>query len=203
MGDIAYQSIAGATSTATHGTGTQFGNISSRIVALRLVTADGSIIDCSADENRDVFEVARVGLGALGILSTVTLQCVPAFRVHAVEEAIPVDDVLADFDGFMDSADHVEFYWVPKTRWALTKRNRRTDEPIAARGRAKEFIDDIVVSNGAFGLMCRRFPDWRRRCRRPPMWSTPTAATRCSRVRGSCTSTKWNTPSRVKRFPKH
>jgi L-gulono-1,4-lactone dehydrogenase len=162
MGDIAYQSIAGATSTATHGTGTQFGNLSSRIAALRLVTADGSILECSAEENADVFEVARVGLGALGILSTVTLQCVPAFRLHAVEEAIPVDDVLADFDGFMDSADHVEFYWVPHTRWALTKRNQRTQAPIAARGRARELVDDILISNGAFGLMCRLGRRWPR-----------------------------------------
>ena len=75
---------------------------------------------------------------------------------------MPVDDVLADFDGFMDSADHVEFYWVPHTRWALTKRNRRTDEPIAARGRAKEFIDDIVLTNGAFGLVCRLGRRWPR-----------------------------------------
>jgi len=162
MGDIAYQSIAGATSTATHGTGTKFGNISSRIVGLRLVTADGSIVDCSADENPDVFEVARVGIGALGVLSTVTLQCVPAFRVHAIEEAMPVDEVLSDFDGFMDSADHVEFFWIPHTRWALTKRNRRTDEPVAARGRAKEFIDDIVLTNGAFGLLCRLGKRWPR-----------------------------------------
>ena len=101
IGDIAYQTIAGATSTATHGTGTTFGNISSRIVGLRLVTGDGSVLDCSADENAEVFDVARVGLGALGILSTVTLQCVPAFHLHAVEEPMPVDDVLADFDGFM------------------------------------------------------------------------------------------------------
>jgi L-gulonolactone oxidase len=162
MGDIAYQSIAGATSTATHGTGTEFRNISSQIVALRLVTADGSVLECSAAEHPDVFEVARVGLGALGVLSTVTLQCVPAFRLHAVEKAIPVDDVLADFDGFMNSADHVEFYWVPHTRWALTKRNRRTDEPIAARGRSRHFIDDILVSNGAFGLMCRLGRRWPR-----------------------------------------
>src|SRR5205823_7053870 len=141
-GDIAYQSIAGATSTATHGTGTAFGNISSRIVGLRLVTADGSIVECSSDENPDVFEVARVGLGALGVLSTVTVQCVPAFRLHAIETAIPVDDVLHDFDGFMNSADHVEFYWVPGTRWALTKRNTRTDEPAVPRGRRRELIDD-------------------------------------------------------------
>ena len=162
MGDIAYQSIAGATSTATHGTGTAFGNLSSRIVGLRLVTADGSTLDCSASENVDVFEVARVGLGALGVLSTVTLKCVPAFRLHAVEKAMPVDEVLADFDGFMNSADHVEFYWVPHTRWAFTKRNRRTDEPIAARGRRKEFVDDILVSNAAFAVMCRLGRRWPR-----------------------------------------
>jgi FAD-linked oxidoreductase len=155
MGDIAYQSIAGATSTATHGTGTKFGNISSRIVGLRLVTADGSVLDCDSESNADVFECARVGLGALGLLSTVTLQCAPAFRLHAIEEPIPVDDVLADFDGFMNSADHVEFYWVPHTRWALTKRNRRTDELAAPRTRTKEILDDIILSNGAFGMLCR------------------------------------------------
>jgi L-gulonolactone oxidase len=161
MGDIAYQSIAGATSTATHGTGKAFGNLSSRVVGLRMVTADGSTLDCSADENADIYAAARVGLGALGIVSTVTLQCVPAFRVHAVEEPMPVDDVLGDFDGFMSSTDHVEFYWVPHTRWALTKRNTRTDEPAQPRPRVRQFFDDMLVPNLAFGAICRvgrRFP---------------------------------------------
>jgi L-gulonolactone oxidase len=162
MGDIAYQSIAGATSTATHGTGTQFGNLSSQIVGLRLVTADGSTLDCSATQNTDVFEVARVGLGALGILSTVTIQCVPAFRLHAIEAPRPVDEVLVDFDGFMDSADHVEFYWVPGTRWALTKCNQRTQHAAEPRGKRRELIDDILISNGAFGLMCRLGKRWPR-----------------------------------------
>ena len=66
---------------------------------------------------------------------------------HAIEEPVRVDEVLADFDGFMSSADHVEFYWVPHTGWALTKRNRRTDEPAAPRGRAKEVIDDLILPN--------------------------------------------------------
>ena len=66
-----------------------------------------------------------------------------------------VDEVLADFDGYMSSADHVEFYWVPHTGWALTKRNRRTDEPAAPRGRAKELIDDLILPNVAFGALCR------------------------------------------------
>src|SRR5215218_789765 len=110
MGDIAYQSIAGATATATHGTGWHFGNISSRIVGLRLVAGDGSTIDATEDENPEVLAAARVGVGALGIVSTITIEAVKAFRLHAIEEPIRVDEVLGDFDGFMSSADHVEFY---------------------------------------------------------------------------------------------
>ena len=163
MGDIAYQSIAGATATATHGTGWHFGNISSRIVGLRLIASDGSIVVATPEENPDVLAAARVGVGALGIVSTVTLQAVKAFRLHAIEEPMRVDEVLGDFEGYMSSADHVEFYWVPHTGWALTKRNRRTDEPAAPRGRAKEVIDDLILPNLAFGALCRigrRRPSW-------------------------------------------
>ncbi|MBA2280225.1 MAG: FAD-binding protein [Acidimicrobiia bacterium] len=161
MGDIAYQSIAGATSTATHGTGAQHGGLATRIVGLRLVTADGSVLECNEQENADVLDVARVGLGALGILSTVTIAAVPAFRLHAIEEAMPVDDVLADFEGFMTSTDHVEFYWVPHTRWALTKRNTRTQDGARPRRRTQELMDDLIAPNLLFGLLCRvgrRFP---------------------------------------------
>jgi L-gulonolactone oxidase len=163
MGDIAYQSIAGATATATHGTGWHFGNISSRIVAMRLIAGDGSVVEATADENPEVLAAARVGLGALGIVSTVTLQAVKAFRLHAIEEPMRVDELLDDFDGYMSSADHVEFYWVPHTGWALTKRNRRTDEPAVPRGRVNEFVNDILLTNVGFGALCRvgrRRPAW-------------------------------------------
>ena len=155
MGDIAYQSIAGATATATHGTGWHFGNISSRIVAMRLIAGDGSVIDATPEENPEVLAAARVGVGALGIVSTVTVQAVKAFRLHAIEEPMRLDDLLADFDGYMSSADHVEFYWVPHTSWALTKRNRRTDEPAVPRSKVKEIIDDLLIPNVAFGALCR------------------------------------------------
>jgi L-gulonolactone oxidase len=163
MGDISYQSIAGATATATHGTGWHFGNISSRIVGLRLIAGDGSIVDATADENPEVLAAARVGVGALGIVSTVTIEAVRAFRLHAIEEPMRVDEILGDFDGYMSSADHVEFYWVPHTGWALTKRNRRTDEPATPRSKAKEVFDDLVVTNLGFGALCRvgrRKPSW-------------------------------------------
>ncbi len=161
MGDIDRQTIAGAISTSTHGTGTHFGGLATQVVGFRLVTATGEVLGCTADDNPDVFDVARVGLGALGLVSTVTIRCSPAFNLHAVDEAVPVDEILADFDGFMDQTDHVEFYWVPHTRWALTKANTRTDEPARPRSRPKEWIDDVALANLAFGAMCRigrRFP---------------------------------------------
>jgi L-gulono-1,4-lactone dehydrogenase len=159
MGDIDRQSVAGATQTATHGTGLRFGNLSSQIVGLRLVTGDGTVVEATGpedgNENPDVFAAGRVGLGALGVLSTVTLRCVPAFRLHAVEEPVPVDEVLADLDDLVAEHDHYEFYWVPHTRWALTKRNRRTDEPARPRPKVREWVDDMVLNNYAFGVLCR------------------------------------------------
>jgi L-gulonolactone oxidase len=155
MGDIAYQSIAGATSTATHGTGLRYGNLATRVVGLRIITGDGSVVECSEEQHPEVLKVARVGLGALGILSTVTLQAVPAFRLHAVEEPMRVDDVLADLDRHVAENDHFEFYWVPHTGWALTKRNRRTDEAPRPRSRVAEVRDDLLLQNVAFGALCR------------------------------------------------
>jgi len=155
LGDIAYQSVAGATSTATHGTGLRFGNLSSRIVGLRIVTGDGSVIEATPDQNADVLDVARVGVGSLGILSTVTIQCVPGFNLHAIEGAERVDALLERWDEEILGNDHFEFFWLPNTGWALTKRNRRTTEPVRPRSRWRSFRDDYVLNNVAFDLTCR------------------------------------------------
>ena len=155
LGDIAYQSVAGAISTATHGTGARFGGIATQVVGLRLIAAGGSIIDCSADVEPAVFRVARVGLGALGVISTLKLQCVPAFNLRAVEMPMRVDELLESLDEHVRANDHFEFFWVPHSGWALTKRNNRTDDPLQTRGRWREFRDDILLSNLAFAALCR------------------------------------------------
>lgn len=149
LGDIAYQTVSGAISTATHGTGRRFGNLSSQVVGLRLVTGDGTVLECSADHEPEVFAAARAGIGALGAISAVTLRCVPAFRLHAVEEPRRIDEVMADWDGFVDSADHSELFWVPGTGWAITKRNQRTDEPprplpLVDKVKAKYLADNLA-----------------------------------------------------------
>ena len=155
LGDINYQSISGAISTATHGTGRAFGGIATQIIGMRLIAGDGSVVECSPEKEADVFSAARVGLGALGIISTVTLNCVKAFNLHALEMPMRVDQVVESLDEHIRDNDHFEFFWVPGTGWALTKFNQRTDAPLATRGRWREFRDDILINNVAFSVLCR------------------------------------------------
>jgi L-gulono-1,4-lactone dehydrogenase len=161
LGDIAYQTLAGATSTGTHGTGAALTGLAGFIVGMRLITADGSVLECDAEHNAEVFHCARVGLGALGIVSTVTLQVCPAFNLSVVNQPLRVDDVLRDIDDHVGSNDHFEFFWVPHTGWALTKTNNRTTDPVAPPKKAKAWFDGVLMENYAFGALChigRRFP---------------------------------------------
>jgi len=154
LGDIAYQSVAGATSTSTHGTGGRMKGLAAQIVALTMITADGRVLSCSPTDNADVFHVARVGLGALGIISTVTLKVVQSFNLHAIEEPMRLDHVLKNIDKYVADNDFFEFFWVPHTGWALTKRNNATDrQPDPAR-RVKTWWNKTVMENYAFGLIC-------------------------------------------------
>ena len=161
LGDIAYQSVAGAISTSTHGTGLGFRSIADGVVGLRLVTGDGFVLACDGGQNADLLHVARVGLGALGIVTEVTLRCVPAFNLHAIEEVLPIDEVLDRFDGFAEATDHTEFFWMPHTGRALLKRNTRTTEAPptprnrrhALRRRWKRFKNKELMENAVFGAL--------------------------------------------------
>jgi FAD/FMN-containing dehydrogenase len=125
LGDIDAQTVSGAISTGTHGTGAGLGGIATQVAGLDLVLADGSVVSCSADENPDLFSAARVSVGALGVLSTVTLQCVPSFALAADERPMPLEEVLAQFSEFAAGNDHFEFFWFPYGKNALVKRNNR------------------------------------------------------------------------------
>jgi FAD-linked oxidoreductase len=166
LGDIDVQTLAGATATGTHGTGTAFGCLSSRIVGLRIVDGRGVVHRCDRSHEPELFHAARVGLGALGIVSEVTLQVVPAFNLHAIEEPRRVDEVLESLPDLFASHDHFECFWVPHTGWALTKSNRRTTEPVRPRPRWDEFVQDRVSTNALFGLV-NRVGVWRPSAIRP------------------------------------
>ncbi|MBA0124099.1 FAD-binding protein [Haloechinothrix sp. YIM 98757] len=157
LGDIDAQTIAGAISTGTHGTGASLGGLATQVAALELVLSDGSIVGCSPTERPDLFQAARVGLGALGVISTVTLRCVPAFALEASERPEPLEDVLDGLDEGISGNDHFEFYWFPYGRNAVVKRNNRIPDSQRPRplGPVREFVEYELVENRAFGALCR------------------------------------------------
>jgi FAD/FMN-containing dehydrogenase len=156
MGDVDRQTISGALSTGTHGTGGRFGGLATQIVGLTLVTGDGSLLRVSETENAELLPAARIGLGALGIVVDVTLQCVPAFLLHAVEAAEPLEEVLERYLDRSDRDDHFEFFWFPHTETALTKTNTRL--PLGSGrsplGRVARWVDGELLGNGAYLGIC-------------------------------------------------
>ncbi|MFC4005172.1 D-arabinono-1,4-lactone oxidase [Prauserella oleivorans] len=157
LGDIDAQTVAGAISTGTHGTGARFGGLATQVEALEMVLADGSIVTCSAATRPDLFAAARVGLGALGIITTVTLRCEPSFVLSAHEGPEPLEQVLDAFDDYAAGNDHFEFYWFPYGRNALVKRNNRQPRGTQAKplSTARRFVDYTLMENAAFGALCR------------------------------------------------
>ena len=154
LGDVTYQTISGALSTSTHGTGALRTGLAAQITAFRLVVASGEVLSCSPTENAEVFHCGRVGLGALGLISTVTIQVVSAFNLSVVEEPMRVDELLANLDHHVETNDHFEFFWVPHTGWALTKRNNRTTDAAKPMSSLSHWYSKTLMENYAFGAVC-------------------------------------------------
>ena len=185
MGDIQVQTVAGAIQTGTHGTGRDVVGMAAQVAGLELVLADGTIVTCSdpgppappvpggsppgsaapagpaasspasASFPPGLFDAARVGLGALGILTAVTFRVVPAFLLEAHEEPMPWSEVTARLDELTSENEHFEFYWFPHTEGCLTKRNNRSAGPPRPLPRMRYLLDDEFLSNTMFGVTCR------------------------------------------------
>jgi FAD-linked oxidoreductase len=156
MGDIAEQTLAGAVSTGTHGTGGVAAGLAAQVVGFQLVTGTGEVLDASPTENAELFELGRVGLGALGILVTLTFAVEPLFLLEAHEQPMSWDEALDSFDELVASAHHTDMYWFPHTDRMLTKRNTRLDADLSEAqpvGRVRGWVDDELLSNTVFGAL--------------------------------------------------
>ena len=149
LGDIDRQTIAGAISTGTHGTGAKLRNISAQVEGLELVLGDGSVRHLSASTHPELLRAARVGVGALGAISAVTLRCVPAFNLLRVDAPHSREEVLDSFDERADAHDHFELFTFPYSELALVLERNRTEEPPRPRGRSAAYLNDIVLENWA------------------------------------------------------
>ncbi|MFI0484692.1 D-arabinono-1,4-lactone oxidase [Actinomadura sp. 9N215] len=155
MGDIQEQTVAGALQTATHGTGRDAAGLASQVAALELVLADGAVVTCSREERPDLFDAARAGVGALGVVTAITWRTVPSFLLRAQEEPMKWNEVLARLDEFDTANEHFEFYWFPHTEGCLTKRNNRVEGPAEPLSRFRHWLDDRFLSNTVFGAVNR------------------------------------------------
>lgn len=156
MGDIAEQTLAGAISTGTHGTGGVVAGLAAQVAGLEVVTGTGELLRATADENPDVLDLARVGLGALGVITTITFRVEPLFVLEAHEQPMSWGEALATFDERAAAHHHVDLYWFPHTDRMLAKVNDRLDaapdeaEPLP---RWRSWLDDDFLSNTVFGVL--------------------------------------------------
>jgi FAD-linked oxidoreductase len=152
LGDIDRQTLAGALSTGTHGTGARFRNLSAQVVALELVLGDGSSMELTVESDPDAFRAARVGLGALGVIYAVTLRAIPAYTLSRVDSPRALAETLDRLDELNDSSDHFEFYVFPHTDVALCRESRRSHDPPRPRHPARVYAQEVVLENWVAAL---------------------------------------------------
>jgi len=153
LGDIDRQTIAGAISTGTHGTGARLRNISAQVEGLELVLADGTVRHLNAATDPELLRAARVGVGALGAIAAVTLRCVPAFDLLRVDSPHPREEVLDSFQERAEAHEHFELFTFPYSDLALVLERNRFDGAPRPRGRAAAFLNDVVLENWALAAL--------------------------------------------------
>ncbi len=160
LGGIDAQSVAGAISTGTHGTGIHFGTLSTQVEGLTLVTATGELLECSPERNPDIFKAAQVSLGTLGVIAKVKLRVVPAKRLHFKSHRERLSDCLTNLEHYKQEHSHFEFFWFPHTPWAQVKFLNETEAPESKSSLWGNF-NKIALENGLYWLLsecCRLLP---------------------------------------------
>ncbi|MFI6174841.1 D-arabinono-1,4-lactone oxidase [Nonomuraea sp. NPDC051191] len=152
MGDITEQTVAGAIQTGTHGTGRDSGGLADQVAELELVLADGSVVTAAPGE--DLFDAARVGLGALGVLTAVTFRVEPAFLLRNRRRRMTLTDMLASLDSMTSANEHLDFFWLPHTDACLVKTNNRDAGPARPPSALKHWLDNVFLENTVFGAAC-------------------------------------------------
>ncbi|MGH9124911.1 MAG: D-arabinono-1,4-lactone oxidase [Acidimicrobiales bacterium] len=133
------QSLGAAVSLGAHGSAARMGGLVTQVTALRLITPAGELLDCSTAEEPEIFDAARIGLGAFGVISTVTLRCQPGFNLRASTFRTPLGEAIDGFDGYADTNDYCELSWLPGRAKAKVMVANRTDDPPDGRAVGRSY----------------------------------------------------------------
>ena len=153
MGDVDTQSIAGAIGTGTHGTGIQLGNISTQVIDIKFVNGLGKIVFCSENDNIELFKCMQISLGVFGIITEITLKCVPNYKLKLEKKAEKLDEVLLNLNSLNSTNRNFEFYWLPYTNAVQTKYSNLTKEK-ADKDNFLNYFNDIIIENYVFKALC-------------------------------------------------
>jgi FAD-linked oxidoreductase len=148
QGDVNPQSLAGAISTSTHGTGETLGSLATFALGFRIVTADGEIVECAADLRSGLFEAARVSLGLLGVISRIRISVVPAFHLRQRLFTARLAEIHERFDEWAAANRHAEFFIFPYSDRAIVKILETTPAPETTRAPVTD------IDENAFRLAC-------------------------------------------------
>ena len=130
LGSIVDQSIAGAISTATHGSSYKHGILSQSVIGLKIMLSNGRIVSCSPEQSPDLFRAALVSLGALGIITEVTFKAVPAFNLSWRQDLVPLDDILGRWErDLWTRTEFTRVWWFPYMKQCVYWRADKTHEP--------------------------------------------------------------------------
>ncbi len=146
LGDTHAQALAGAISTATHGSGIKLGNISTQVEGFTLITADGKIRECTRQDNPELFNATQVSLGALGVIAKVRLKLLPRYHLHEIRRKMKLEPVLAEIDKAIQAHRHYEFWYWPDTDRVSVRTRDMTAAPVTENV-LKRFWEDIVLEN--------------------------------------------------------
>ena len=212
LGDIDRQTIAGAISTGTHGTGARLGNISSQVEAVELVLADGSVRELSAAADPELLRAARVGHRRAGRDLGGDPALRPGLHPAAGRHSAPARGGARRASASAPTpTTTIEFFTFPYADSALVLERNRTDEPPRPRGRAAAYLNDVVLENWALEALAAtgkalprgdpaRWPASPPAS--PPAAGRPTAATASSPTSGGSASPRWSTRCRASTAPR-
>ncbi len=161
LGDIDVQSIAGAISTGTHGTGIRFGTLATQVEGLTLVTANGELLECSLTQHPDIFKAAQVSLGMLGVIAKVKLRVVPAKKLHYLGQRKRLSECLEHLEEYQQDNSHFEFFWFPYTDSVQAKFINETNNAEVSKNNLWSEFNKVVLENDVYWLLsetCRLRP---------------------------------------------
>ncbi|MBO6820821.1 MAG: FAD-binding protein [Pseudomonadales bacterium] len=151
QGDIDRQQVGGVIATGTHGTGRNLKNISGSVKGVKLILADGSFVNCSAEENADLFQVARLSVGSVGVITQVEMVLNPSRVLQESGVPMSYDEVAPRIPELIENNERWEFFWFPRNDQTVTKSINPSDEPpsypLAEEGGRRAFSFEVLPNH--------------------------------------------------------